>query len=230
MSATIGGRLRRTRVLRDLAVVGLLAGTGAALVIGYAWFRIGQQGGRDDQRPAGAIVVLGAAQYDGRPSAVFTARLDHAVALYLAGLAPYLVVTGGKLEGDRTTEAAVARAYAVDRGVPADRILMEIEGRSTLQSIRSVGVILRDHDLPDALFVSDRSHMLRVLIMARDQGIIAYGSPTPTSPSDTDPSLRFSATLHELGGLGLYFLTGEASTGDFGPPAALPPPGPAATP
>ena len=63
------------------------------------WFRIDQQGRRDEQRPAGAIVVLGAAQYDGRPSAVFAARLDHAVALYLAGLAPYLVVTGGKLDG-----------------------------------------------------------------------------------------------------------------------------------
>ena len=77
-------------------------------------------------------MVLGAAQFDGRPSAVFAARLDHAVALYLAGLAPYLVVTGGKLEGDRTTEAAVARAYALERGVPADHILVEDAGRSTL--------------------------------------------------------------------------------------------------
>jgi uncharacterized SAM-binding protein YcdF (DUF218 family) len=198
-------------------------------VVTYAWFRIGQQGGRDDQRPAAAIVVLGAAQYDGRPSAVFAARLDHAVALYLAGLAPYLVVTGGKLEGDRTTEAAVAQTYAIERGVPAGHILMENEGRSTLQSIRSVGVILRDHGLQNAIFVSDRSHMLRVLIMARDQGIAAFGSPTPTSPSDIDPNLRLSAMLHELGGLGLYFLTGDSSTGDFGPPAALPSPGPAAT-
>lgn len=216
--------------MRDLAVVVLLAGTGAALVVGYAWIRIGQEGDRDDQRPAGAIVVLGAAQYDGRPSAVFAARLDHAVALYLSGLAPWFVVTGGKLEGDRTTEAAVARAYAIERGVPADHILMENEGRSTLQSIRSVAVILRDRGIRDALFVSDRSHMLRVLIMARDQGVEAWGSPTPTSPSDTDPGLRFSATLHELGGLGLYFLTGDSSTGDFGPTSALPTSGPAATP
>ena len=198
-------------------MVGLLAGTGAALVVGYAWFRIAQQGGRDDQRPAGAIVVLGAAQYDGRPSAVFAARLDHAVALYLAGLAPWFVVTGGKLAGDRTTEAAVARTYAINRGVPADQILMESDGRSTLQSIDAVGAILRDRGIKNALFVSDRSHMLRVLIMARDQGIAAYGSPTATSPSDTDPALRSAAMLHELGGLGFYLLTGDSSTGDFGP-------------
>ncbi|MEO6207561.1 MAG: YdcF family protein, partial [Candidatus Limnocylindrales bacterium] len=167
----------------------------------------------------GAIVVLGAAQFDGRPSTVFAARLDHAVDLYLAGLAPYLVVTGGKLPGDRTTEAAVARAFALERGVPPDRILVEDAGRSTLESLRSVGAILREHDIQDALFVSDRTHMLRVLRMAHDQGIEAYGSPTTTSPSDVEPRRRFAATLHELGALGLYFLTGSETTGDFGPPA-----------
>jgi uncharacterized SAM-binding protein YcdF (DUF218 family) len=206
------------RVARDLVVVGTLAAAGAAVIVGYAVFRIDQQGQRDDQRPAGAIVVLGAAQFDGRPSAVFAARLDHAVALYLEGFAPYLVVTGGKLAGDRTTEAAVARAYALERGVPADRILIEDRGRSTLESLRSVAAILRSYKIPDALFVSDRTHMLRVLRIAHDQGIVGYGSPTATSPSDADPRRRFAATLHELGGLGVYFLSGGESTGDFGPP------------
>ena len=209
-------------VMRDLVVVALAAGAGAAVMVGYAAYRIDQQGRRDDQRPAGAIVVLGAAQYDGRPSAVFAARLDHAVKLYLAGTAPWLVVTGGKLPGDRTTEAAVARAYALERGVPPDRILMEDTGRSTLESLRSVGVILRQEGIHDAVFVSDRTHMLRVLRMARDQGITAYGSPTPTSPTDADPQRRFSATIHELGGLGVYFLVGQESAGDFGPPAETP--------
>jgi uncharacterized SAM-binding protein YcdF (DUF218 family) len=196
----------------------MVATAGAAAIVGYAVFRINQQGQRDEQRPAGAIVVLGAAQYDGRPSGVFAARLDHAVTLYLEGMAPYLVVTGGKLPGDRTTEAAVARAYALERGVPADNILMEDQGRSTLESLRSVGAILRDRGIRDALFVSDRTHMLRVLRMARDLGIIAYGSPTSTSPSDASPNRRLAATIHELGALGLYFIAGSESAGDFGPP------------
>ena len=195
----------------------MIAGAGAVMIVGYAAFRLDQQGERDDQRSAGAIVVLGAAQYDGRPSAVFAARLDHAVDLYLAGIAPYLVVTGGKLEGDRTTEAAVARAYALERGVPADRILMEDLGRSTLESLRGVAEVLRESGIRNAVFVSDRTHMLRVLLMARDQGIEAWGSPTRTSPSDADPTRRARATLHELGGLGLYFLTRSAAAGDFGP-------------
>jgi uncharacterized SAM-binding protein YcdF (DUF218 family) len=212
-------RERRTRhVGRDLLAIGLVAFAGAAAIVGYAVFRINQQGGRDDQRPAGAIGVLGAAQYDGRPSGVFSARLDHAVALYLDGIAPYLVVTGGKLPGDRTTEAAVARAYALERGVPPDHILMEDQGRSTLESLRSVGSILHDRGIRDAVFVSDRTHMLRVLRMARDQGIVAYGSPTTTSPSDASPDRRLAATIHELGALGLYFLAGRESAGDFGPP------------
>ena len=93
---------------------------------------------------------MGAAQYDGRPSPIFAARLDHAVELYRAGVAPRLVVTGGKADGDRTTEAATARAYAIARGVPADAILVEDRSRTTLESIRAVGDILRDHGLADA--------------------------------------------------------------------------------
>jgi uncharacterized SAM-binding protein YcdF (DUF218 family) len=201
--------------LRDLLVVGISGAAGVALIVGYAAVRIDQQGHRDEQRRAGAIVVLGAAQYDGRPSAVFAARLDHAVDLYLAGLAPYLVVTGGKLEGDRTTEAAVARAYALERGVPAASILTEDAGRTTLESVRSVADILRTRSIADALFVSDRTHMLRVLRIARDEGIVAYGSPTATSPADTDSKLRLSAMLHELGALGLYFLVGGDPEADL---------------
>ena len=215
-------QVRTRHVVRDVATVTVVALACTAMMVGFAVFRINEQGGRDEQRPAGAIVVLGAAQYDGRPSGVFSARLDHAVALSLAGIAPYLVVTGGKLPGDRTTEAAVARAFALERGVPSDRILMEDQGRSTLESLRSVGAILRDRGIRDAVFVSDRTHMLRVLRMARDQGIVAYGSPTATSPSDATVGNRLAATIHELGALGLYFLSGNESAGDFGPPGEPP--------
>ena len=196
-----------TRDIGRLAAVGIL---GAAIVAAYATWRITSTGARDDRRPVDAIVVMGAAQYDGRPSPVFLARLEHAVELYREGVAPYFVVTGGKADGDRTTEAATARDYAIGHGVPADRILLEDEARTTLASVRSVGAILRAADLRTAVFVSDRQHMLRVLRMAGDEGIVGWGSPTATSPIDRDPIARIDATVHELGALAIYFVTGES--------------------
>ncbi len=187
----------------------------AAVVIGaYATWRIWEQGDRDEQRPADAIVVLGAAQYDGLPSPVFQARLDHAVALHLAGLAPVLVVTGGKQANDRTTEAAAARAFAIANGVDAGAILVEDRSRNTLESIRAVGAMLRERGLTRVVFVSDRSHMLRVLRFASDEGLTAYGSPTRTSPTDATLSRRVERTVHELGALAVYFLSGEQPARD----------------
>lgn len=195
----------------DLLRVAVVGCIGVALVAGYATFRVWAQGQRDDRRPADAIVVMGAAQYDGRPSPLFAARLDHAIGLYRDGLAPRLILTGGKAEGDRTTEAGSARAYAIDRGVPADAILLEDRSRTTLESIHAVGALLRANGLSDAVFVSDRPHMLRVLRMAADAGIAAWGSPTETSPIEGDAAGRLDATLHELGALAQYFLVGSAS-------------------
>jgi uncharacterized SAM-binding protein YcdF (DUF218 family) len=198
---------RRTRDLGWIAVAGCVA---IALVAGLTTVRIWQQGDRDEQRPADAIVVLGAAQYNGRPSPVFKARLDHALSLWYAGTAPYFVVTGGKAEGDRTTEAAVARAYAIERDVPADRILGEDQGRNTLASMREVARLLRAEGVRSAVFVSDPTHMLRVLKIAEDLGIEAYGSPTRSSPIASDPGRRLRATVHELGALAAYFFAGAA--------------------
>ena len=198
-------------IARDLGRVVILGVLATAIVAGYTTYRIWAQGQVDEQRPVDAIVVMGAAQYDGRPSRIFAARIDHAVSLYLAGVAPKLVVTGGKADGDRTTEAATARAYAIARGVPESAILVEDQSRTTQTSIRSVATLLREHGLDDALFVSDRPHMLRVLRMAQDDGIQAWGSPTPSSPIESDTAGRMDATVHELGALALYFLAG---TGD----------------
>ena len=196
--------------MRDVVMVAVVGCLGVGVVAGYATFRIWTQGQRDEQRPADAIVVMGAAQYDGRPSPLFAARLDHAVELFRAGIAQRLIVTGGKADGDRTTEAATARAYAIAHGVPAGDILGEDASRTTLESIRAVGAVLRDHGLKDAVFVSDRPHMLRVLRMAADEGITAWGSPTATSPIEHDPPGQIDATLHELGALVQYFLVGGA--------------------
>lgn len=195
-------------------VVRAAVASGIALVVvaTVATFRIWQQGEADERRPVDAIVVLGAAQYDGRPSPVFAARLDHAVALYRAGLAPSFVVTGGKLAGDRTTEAAVAQRYAEDRGVPASAIFGEDEAHNTLDSLRSVAAEMRSRGLRSALFVSDPTHMLRVLRIAQDLGIEAYGSPTRTSPVQSDLQRRAQATIHELGALAVYFVTGGTPT------------------
>jgi uncharacterized SAM-binding protein YcdF (DUF218 family) len=179
---------------------------GAAFVAALATFRIYDQGSRDERRAADAIVILGAAQYDGRPSPVFEARLAHAVDLYEAGVAAILVVTGGKAEGDRTTEAAAARAYALARGVPEAAILSEDRGRTTLESLENVRELFHGRGLSSAVFVSDRTHMLRVLRIATDQGIEAWGSPVPLSPTDADPGAGVDALLHELGALAVYFL------------------------
>lgn len=195
-------------MIRDLVRLGATAGLAATVVTAYATYRIWEQGGRDEARPAGAIVVMGAAQYDGRPSPVFVARLDHAIELFRAGWAPLLVVTGGRQEGDRTTEAATGRAYAEAAGVPAAAILAEDRGRTTIESIDAVAALLRARDIGDAIFVSDPTHMLRVIRVARDRGIVAYGSPARTSPTETEMTRRLEATAHELGALAVYFLAG----------------------
>ena len=203
-------------MLRGLIRFGALAGLGAICVTAYATYRVWQQGAIDEARPVGAIVVLGAAQYNGRPSPVFLERLRHATALYAQGYATWFITTGGKQPDDFTTEAAVGRAYAISQGVPADRILSEDAGRTTLESMRTVARILRDHGVRDALFVSDPTHMLRVLRIARDQGVTAFGSATRTSPIERDPIVHLEATVHELGALALYFVAGDTAP-DFVP-------------
>lgn len=195
------------RALARLVLAGLIA---AIAVAGYAAYRIWDQGNRDERPPTDAIVVMGAAQYDGRPSPVFAARLDHAIDLFREGVARRLIVTGGKREGDRTTEAASARIYAVQHDVPDEAIISEDQSRTTLQSIRGVAALMRDEGFESAIFVSDPSHMLRVLRMASDEGITAYGSPTRSSPLERDAVRRLDAIIHELGALAFYFISGES--------------------
>ncbi len=198
--------------LRDLLIVALAFVVGAIGLTAYAVFRVWDVGQQDNRRQVDAIVVLGAAQYNGRPSAVLAARLDHAIDLYKQGYAPWFVATGGKLPGDRVTEAATERSYAEARGVPASAILAETTGATTLESIRNVRALFDQHGLHTALFVSDRTHMLRVLRLAQDQGIEAWGSPTTTSPADSEEPMHFDALMHELGALAQYtFLEGDTA-------------------
>jgi uncharacterized SAM-binding protein YcdF (DUF218 family) len=214
---------RARRRVRDLLLVGLAAGIGAVMVTGYATYRIWTEGGRDEARPASAIVVLGAAQYNGRPSPVFAARLDHAIDLFERGYAPLLVVTGGKQTGDRWTEAEAARRYAIAKGVPASAIAQETKGRTTLESLDGVAALLARRGVSDAIFVSDPTHILRVLRIARDVGLTGYGSPTRTSPVDRDATSRAEATLHELGALAIYFVARSAPPGELAAARAVEP-------
>lgn len=130
--------------------------------------------------PADAIVVLGAAQYRGRPSPVLRARLDHAVGLYARGVAPRVVLTGGVADGDTASEAAVSRLYVLRAGIPDSAILMENEGRTTGQSLDRVARLLRARALTDVVLVSDPFHVLRARRLAERDGLTVRTSPTRT--------------------------------------------------
>lgn len=207
-AATTRGRPSLAGDLARLLLIGLILAIAAT---GWATVRIWQQGETDEARPADAIIVLGAAQYDGLPSPVLRARLDHAIALFRDGIAPVLVLTGGKRATDRVTEAAAARDYAIRAGVPATAILVEEEGSNTRTSLVNARDLLLGHGLRSAVLVSDRTHILRSLRMALDLGIVAWGSPAPDSPTEGTLSARLRATIHELGGLAAYFLLGPAA-------------------
>ena len=149
---------------------------------GVTLYQVHSTGLSDQVRPVDAIVVMGAAQYDGRPSPQLAARLDHAADLWAQGLAEVLVVTGGNQPGDRFTEAEASANYLMDRGVPADAILQENASHSTYASLEAVSAMLHQRGLFSVLLVSDPFHSLRTRLTAQELGLVAYVSPTRTSP------------------------------------------------
>ena len=142
------------------------------------------QGRRDERPPVDAIMVLGAAQWDGVPSPVLAARLAHALDLWKAGVAPVIVVTGGKQPGDRTTEASVSADWLIERGVPDSAIRREVQGRNTWESIAASARFLKDEGRTRVVLVSDPYHALRTKGIADEVGLTAYTSPTRTSPEN----------------------------------------------
>jgi vancomycin permeability regulator SanA len=138
---------------------------------------------RDDQaRPAQAIVVFGTAQYNGVPSPVLAARLDHAIELYEQDLAPVIVVTGGNQPGDQFTEATASANYLIARGVPDEDVLREVSGTTSWQSLAAAANFLDDRSINDVLLVSDPFHSLRIRAMASELGLDGHSSPTKSSP------------------------------------------------
>lgn len=155
-----------------------------ALVLFYSllsFWQVWSTGRSDQAQQVDAIVVLGAAQYDGRPSPQLEARLDQAVSLWPQDLAPLIIVTGGNQPGDRFTEAEVSANYLADRGVPADLILLEDAGSTTYESLDRVAALLDERALESVLIVTDPYHALRSRLIAQELGLVAYVSPTETS-------------------------------------------------
>ncbi|MGQ0562787.1 MAG: YdcF family protein [Gemmatimonadota bacterium] len=136
-------------------------------------------GSRPQIRAADAILVLGAAQYNGRPSPVLQARLDHGISLYKRRLAPILVFTGGVGAGDTLSEGEVSRRYAIAQGVPASSIMVERKGMTSAESVGAAAALMRESGLRSALVVSDAYHMLRLELLARRAGIRPYRAPVP---------------------------------------------------
>ena len=154
----------------------------AVLWLGAVAAHILYVGGRDDAGPADAIIVLGAAAYDARPSPVFEERIRHGLDLYERGLAPRLIFTGGYGGAKaRFSEAQVARRYALRHDVPDSAILIESRSRTTLENLIETRALMQAHDLHRVIIVSDPLHMARALRAARRLGIDAVGSPTPST-------------------------------------------------
>ena len=178
-------------------------------LVGYYAFNLIQVhlvGAGDQARAVDAIVVMGAAQYDGRPSPQLQARLDHVVDLWDRGVAPIVVVTGGNQPGDRFTEAEASADYLVDRGVDASSILQEDQGRSSWQSLETVAAMLDSIGVQRVLMVSDPYHSLRIRLMAEELGLTAYVSPTRTSP--VQGATAFAKEIKEAAGISIGRIIG----------------------
>jgi uncharacterized SAM-binding protein YcdF (DUF218 family) len=190
------GTTRTTKTLRVALAVIL-----ALLVVAAGWSRwvytqIENYAGRDEAAPSDAICVFGAAEYDGRPSPVFRARLDHARELYLRGIAPLIITLGGP-GGDQYTEGLVGARYLESRGVPEQDIIAETVSTSTEESARRVAVIARTNGFHRLVIVSDGTHLFRIHAMCTAEGLNVLTSPRP-QPAVEDASLRTQRIAHEI--------------------------------
>src|SRR6266516_1107362 len=183
--------LRRKVVATVTLMIALTFGWAAVVVA------VALAGAHDEARSADAIAVLGAAQYNGRPSPVFRARLDHAAALYQRGLAPIVLVTGGVGTGDTLSESDVGRRYLVKEGLPETAVAALPAGSSTFSSLGGVARWFTGRDSRRVLLVSDGFHMLRLQILSTRLGLVPFTSPAPNSPIRSSPRRNASYLLAE---------------------------------
>jgi uncharacterized SAM-binding protein YcdF (DUF218 family) len=203
--AAVAGRLVVRLVGAAVTAVVLLV-VSTALAIWWA--------ARHDARPdSDAIVVLGSAQYNGVPSSIFAARLEHALTLYRDGVAPVIVTVGGRAAGDEFTEAEAGREYLAQAGVPDDALLAVQEGVDTLQSMRAVSAGFADRGWHTAVLVTDPWHAMRAERMAEDAGIEASSSPTRQGPAVQTRTTQVRYILRETAAYLLYRATGHSVAG-----------------
>lgn len=178
----------------------ILAGYVVAVYIGIV-----RQSSKDESRPADAIVVFGAAEYVGRPSPVFKARLDHAAELYRRGLAPMVIATGGAGADPKFSEGQVGREYLRSLGIADDHLIAETQSVDTAESARRVSGILHANHMSTCLAVSDGYHIFRIKQMLAREGITAYGAPRPNSKPQS-LAKRNEAVFHEIASYTLWLL------------------------
>lgn len=181
------------RKLGAAVVAALLATAGWAAVV----VAVSLAAARDQATTTDAIAVLGAAQYNGRPSPVFRARLDHAAALYQRGLAPVVLVTGGVGTGDTLSESEVGRRYLVKAGLPETAVIALPPAPSTAASLGSVATWFAGRESRRVLLVSDGFHMLRLQLIATRLGLVPFTSPAPGSPIHANPRRNATYVLAE---------------------------------
>lgn len=204
MRVRLGSLLGRVVGAAVLALVLLVTSTALAI-----WWNA-----RQDARPVSdAIVVLGSAQYNGVPSSIFAARLEHAKALYDKGVAPTIVTVGGKAAGDQFTEAEAGAEYLAQEGVPAGALLAVPEGADTLESMRAVSAAFGKNGWHSAVLVTDPWHVMRAQRMAQDAGIDAQSSPTRQGPAVQTRTTQFRYILRETAAYLLYRATGASVAG-----------------
>ena len=204
MGVGVGRLVSRIVGAAVLAFVLLVASTALAI-----WWTA-----RQDSRPASdAIVVLGSAQYNGVPSSIFEARLEHAIKLYEDGVAPVIVTVGGKADGDQFAEAEAGRDYLANSGIPAESLLAVPVGVDTLESIRAVATTFDERGWSTAVLVSDPWHAMRAERMAEDAGLDAESSPTRQGPAVHTRATQFRYILRETAAYLLYRATGESVAG-----------------
>jgi len=198
------GRARRRKIRQWIFSALVLAtllppALGASLLGAVYW-----QARTDEARPVEAIVVMGTAQYNGRPSPVLRARLDRVIEVWEEGIASLVVVTGGKQEGDAFTEAEASHDYLVEHGIPDAAILLEDQGSDSWESLQGVATLLEERGLDRVLIVSDGFHLLRLKKMAHDLGLTAYVTAADDSPIRPGSGNEFSYMVREVGGIVAY--------------------------
>jgi len=175
-------QIRITQMKRAVGILAVLAVLALLAAVGYISAEIARQSTVDEAQPADVILVLGAAEYHGKPSPVLRARLDHALTLYQKGLAPRILTTGGAGGDPVYTEGTVGRSYLVRQGVPSEAIIVEPEGGSTVYSTAAAAEIMRRMGLRSSIVVSDGYHIFRVKKMLEFRGLTVYGSPRSLNP------------------------------------------------